>query len=318
MRIMEAQAVARAWVAEQDGLEGAYLSGSTTWLPGDAELGVGSDVDIMVVTGRERPKLGKFRRDGVLLEVSYVSWEQLATPERVLADYHLAGGLRTNTILADPSGRLTALQAEVERHYAEPEWVRRRCAEIERRIADGLGRIDSDEQVMGWLFLTGVTTHVLLTAALRNPTVRLRYVSARELLLERGLPGAHEELLAVLGAAHLTPERVTGHLATMTRAFDLAAAVEAPPYPFASDITPEARPIAVDGAHALVQRGLHREAMFWIAATHARCATILGAPAPGYRELLADLGAASPVARARDTLAFLPRLRELKELILAG
>ncbi|MFK4066636.1 hypothetical protein [Streptomyces sp. NPDC029674] len=33
-----------------------------------------------------------------------------------------------------------------------------------------------------WLFPTGVTCHVLLAAALRNPTVRLRYPAACEAL----------------------------------------------------------------------------------------------------------------------------------------
>ncbi|NUR85345.1 MAG: hypothetical protein HOY71_14780, partial [Nonomuraea sp.] len=80
MKIGQARKIAREWAAEQAGLEGAYLSGSTTWLPADAELAVGSDVDIMVVTGADIPKLGKFPRDGVLLEVSYLTWDQLATP----------------------------------------------------------------------------------------------------------------------------------------------------------------------------------------------------------------------------------------------
>jgi hypothetical protein len=45
--------------------------------------------------------------------------------------------------------------------------VRRRCQHAERRIVDGLGRLDASgpfhDQVTAWLFPTGVTTHVLLT-----------------------------------------------------------------------------------------------------------------------------------------------------------
>jgi hypothetical protein len=53
--------------------------------------------------------------------------------------------------------------------------------------------------VTAWLFPTGVTTHVLLTADLRNLTVRLRYPAVRELLVAYGQPEFYEELLALLG-----------------------------------------------------------------------------------------------------------------------
>jgi hypothetical protein len=82
--------------------------------------------------------------------------------------------------------------------------------------------------VLTWLFPTGVTTHVLLTAGLRNPTVRLRYLAAR----------------GAAGAARLRPAeqgRVEQHLAAMTAVFDRAAAVATKPFPFASDITPAAQ-----------------------------------------------------------------------------
>ncbi|NUR83830.1 MAG: hypothetical protein HOY71_07055, partial [Nonomuraea sp.] len=215
-------------------------------------------------------------------------------------DNNLAAGLRTETILADPSGRLARLQAEVGRRYAEPEWVRRRCAEVERRIRDGLPGADA----MGRLFLTGVTTHVLLTAALRNPTVRTRYVAVRALLAERGLLDVHEELLGLLGSAGMSRAEVEDELAVMTAEFDRAASVEGVPYAFASDISARARPIAVDATRELIGRGLHREIYFWIAATRLRCARILGTEPPPLR-----LG---------DTLGYLPRLTEVKELVLAG
>jgi hypothetical protein len=88
----------------------------------------------------------------------------------------------------------------------------------------------------------------------------------------------------------------------MTAAFDTAAAVAATPFPFSCDITPAARPVAVDGNRDLVERGHHRDAVFWIAATYARCLTILASDAPaaapghnpGFQELLGDLGITAP------------------------
>ena len=155
--------------------------------------------------------------------------------------------------------------------------------------------------MLAWLFPTGVTTHVLLTAGPRNPTVRLRFLAARTLLADYGRPGFHQELLALLGCAELPRERVERHLTAMTAAFDTAAAVAATPFPFSSDITPAARPVAVDGSRDLIDRVHHREAVFWIAATYARCLAILASDAPaaapghtpGFSELLGDLGIAS-------------------------
>ncbi|MEG6590270.1 hypothetical protein [Paenibacillus barengoltzii] len=79
-------------------------------------------------------------------------------------------------------------------------------------------------QVLGWLFPTGVTTHVLLTAALRNPTIRLRYLRAREVLEAYGHREVYAELLQLLGCTQLTARRTEAHLKVLERTFDTAAA----------------------------------------------------------------------------------------------
>ncbi|MGI5271259.1 hypothetical protein ACQEUU_19035 [Nonomuraea sp. CA-218870] len=122
-----------------------------------------------------------------------------------------------------------------------------------------------------WLFGTGVTAHALLVAGLRNPTVRRRYVAAGELLAARGLADRHEHLLGLLGCAAMTRQRVLRHLRGLEALFDTAARVDAPGYAFDSDITVTARPVAIDGTRALIDAGLHREAVFWLVATYARC-----------------------------------------------
>jgi hypothetical protein len=340
MLARDARAVAARWVAghaaEVPGYLGALLGGSLAWLPDDAELPVTSDVDVMVVTDDPATLGGRSKRrwGGVLLEATVLPWAQLGSPEQVLASYHLAGLFRSaDTILADPAGRLARLQAASAGRFARRDWVRRRCGDARRRILDGLAALDPaaplPTQAMAWLFPAGVTTHVLLTAGLRNPTVRLRYLAVRALLADHGRRELHEELLALLGCAHLGRERVAGHLAAMTAAFDAAAAAATTPFPFASDITADARPVAVDGGRALVDQGDHREAVFWIAVTYARCQAILAgdAPAaearhrPGFEALLADLGIASPAdlgRRAQAVRDFLPRLDQAAEAVLAA
>jgi hypothetical protein len=339
MTVGEARAVAARWVAEEaarvPGFAGAFLSGSTTWLAASAELPAGSDVDVCVVlTAPDAPpRVGKFVREGVLLEASCLTWDELASPRAVLGTYYQAGNFRTDTVLADPTGRLGALREAVSREYARMPWVLRRCADAERRIVRHLGRLDDSapfhEQVTAWAFGTGVTTHVLLTAGLRNPTIRLRYVSTRELLGEYGRSSWQEDLLELLGCVRLTRPRVERHLREMTAVFDATAPLARTPFFFSSDITAAARPVAVDGSGDLVARGLHREAVFWIVATYARCLTILAADAPavadrfavGFGELAADLGVGSPGElrrRAGETSAFLPRLREMARELAAA
>jgi hypothetical protein len=346
--IRDGRAAAARWVRERAALApdfaGAYLSGSAIWRDGDAELAASSDVDVVVMTAQDEAPLkpGKFRWDGVLVEATYQSWGQLPSAEAVLADYHLAGCFRPEAPapVADPTGRLSALRAAVAPAYARPEWIRARIAHAERRVADGMAAVPENtdrpwyQQVMGWLFPGTVTTHVLLTAGLRNPTIRLRFPAARELLAERGigLDPAYEELLGLLGCAAMSRARVEAHLAALEAAFDETARALRTPSPlfFASDITPEARPVAIDGSRALIERGLHREAVFWIAVTFTRCLAILDhdAPpevaarhAPAFAELTAELGVGTPGAlaeRAREVAAYLPRLRATAEALLAG
>jgi hypothetical protein len=133
-------------------------------------------------------KVGKFIYHDALLEVKYLSSNQLASVEDVLASVHLAGSFRTDTIIADPTGRLRTLQKEVSRQFAWQAWVRRRCQKDCQTVESLFQSIDTTApwhaQVTAWLFGNGVTTFVALLAALRNPNVRLRYLAARDVLTE--------------------------------------------------------------------------------------------------------------------------------------
>jgi hypothetical protein len=338
MRVGSARAAATDWVLQhasrEDGFQGAYFSGSTIGLSDDSELPAASDIDVVIVTAQDEPplKLGKFIYRGTLLEATYLSWKQLASVEEVLTSYHLAGSFRMDTIIVDPTGHLRSLQSEVSRHFADRVWVRRRCENVRQRIDNGLRTIDITaplhDQVTSWLFPTGVTTHVLLVAALRNPTVRLRYLAARKVLIDYGDDNLYLELLNLLGCAHLTPERVEHHLTELEQTFDAAAAVAQTPFFFSTDITSTARSVAIDGSRELIQAGNHREAVFWIVATFARCHKILAADAPpelldahrpAFNAIINDLGITSTdtlLRRAEDVIEFLPRLWDTTEAIL--
>lgn len=272
MRVGTARNEAVEWVkrhaSREAGFQGAYFSGSTVGLPDDAELAAASDIDIIIVTAQDKPplKLGKFVYRNTLIEATYLPLSQLVSVESVLSSYHLAGSFRMNTIIADPTGYLRKLQKQVARHFSKRVWVRSRCEDALQKVKNGLHAINASaplhDQVTAWLFPTGVTTHVLLVAALRNPTVRLRYLAARDVLMAYNHINLYPDLLTLLGCTHLSPQRVEYHLSKLAQTFDAAAAVAKTPFFFSTDITATARPIAIGGSHELIQAGNHREAIF--------------------------------------------------------
>ncbi|MEU9096003.1 hypothetical protein [Streptomyces sp. NPDC048428] len=340
MRVGAARAAAVRWVAAHarstPGYRGAYFSGSTVGRPDDAELAPSSDVDVVVVTEEDDPpaKPGKLRYEKALLEISYVPLAELGDAETVLSSYHLAGSFRVDTVIDDPTGALRALYAAVAPRFAERTRVRRRCLDARHRVESRLAAFDASapfhEQVPAWMFPTGVTTHVLLVAALRNPTVRLRYRAVREVLSGYGQPELYRELLELLGCADVSERRVRHHVAELARTFDATVPVARTPFFFSSDLTEQARPIAVDGSLELLDRGEHREAVFWTVATFARCHTVLAAddPAlhaarlPAFEAAVAELtgitGTADILARREEVTRFLPRLWTAAEDILAA
>lgn len=340
MLVKQARALARRWVSEEasdtPGFGGAFYHGSANWLPDDATLPATSDLDVLVVrTGAEpAAKPGKFVYHGVMLDVSYVSMEQLRSAEAVLGQAELAGSFHRPSVIADPSGQLTAVQTAVARDYAKRRWVSRRVQHAHDKVVRRLAAVrDGDPfhaQVTSWLFGTGVTTHMLLIAGLRNPTVRRRYLATRELLAEYGQLDFYETLLTLLGCAHLSQERVAHHLAALAEAFDAAKAVIHTPFFFAADISDLARPVAIDGSRELIAGGGHREAVFWIVATASRCQQVFAADAPAatrerfhadYRRLLADLGLESFAdlqRRGGEVEAALPRVWTVADAIMAA
>ena len=333
--------MARQWVIEEASATpdfvGAFYHGSTNWLMDDAELPATSDLDVMVVLDDPNPPLkpGKFIYRDVVLEISYLPSDQLRSPALVLGQYHLAGSLQSPSIILDRSGQLTKLQAAVARDYAKRRWVRRRCEHARGKILGGFSlhlqeSAPFHDQVVGWLFPAGVTTHVLLVAGLKNPTVRSRYVAVRDLLTDYSRLDFHESLLGLLGCAQMSRVRAQHHLGALTEAFDAAKAVVETPFFFASDISDIARPLSLGGSHELIARGHHREAIFWMVATYSRCQKVFHHDAPGelrerydqgYRELLGDLGIASfrdLRRRYAEVESFLPRLWDVAEAIMAA
>lgn len=338
--VRAAKDVARQWVIEEaarlPGFSGAFYHGSINSLPEDSVLPQSSDVDVMVVVAGAGPPAqpGKFLYRGVLLEVSILHPDEVESPEHVLRTYFLASSFRYPGIIRDPTGRLSYVQAVVSREFAKRRWVRLRCEQARQRVVDRITALNGSDhlhdQVNSWWFGSGVTTHILLVAGLKNPTVRRRYAAVRELLADYGLLAFYETLLEMLGCERMPRECVELHLAAVAEAFDAARTALKTPYRFAADLTDAARPVAIDGSRELIEAGYHREAIFWMLATYSRCQWVLSLDAPadvqerfsrGYRRFLADLGINS-FADLRDRCEYvmrsLPEVWEVAETIMAA
>ena len=280
MRVDQAKEIARQWLEENGpeipGIEGAFIHGSGASLPDDADLPPISDLDLMVVIDGPIPavKLGKFRYRDLLLEVSYLASGDVASANQVLGQYHMAGSFRYDGILYDRDGRLTKIQRGVAKDFAKEKWVRRRCEHAADRVLNGFPHNPEDpipDQINSWLFPNGVLTHVLLVAGLKNPTVRTRYLAARELLKEYGFSDFYPLLLMSLGVEYFRKDDAKHLLWSVTEQFDAAMKVVRPDYPFAADISPDGRVVAIDGSNAMIRQGDYKEAIFWLAATANRC-----------------------------------------------
>lgn len=282
MLIKQARAAAVGWVRAGGGTA-AFLTGSALGRSEDDELSPDSDLDVIVVTDDPaklaESKIGKLGHEGARLDVSYLSVAAIEDPDAVARTHYLAPSFATPGGILVDDGRLRTLAAHIAPHFAEPAMVRARCADVTTRMESGLARVGSSdswaEQVQGWIFPTSLPTQVLLVAALRPPTVRLRYLRVRELLHPRGRPGLYEELLDLLGCRDVGPDTVHDHLGVLDDAFAAAAGCPATAFPFASDIAEPMREATVGATRRLVAAGDHREAVFWLVVTLVRCQLIL-------------------------------------------
>jgi hypothetical protein len=285
MTVRDAKAIARHWCEHEanqiPGFVGAYLTGSTAWRDDTVNHSPASDIDTVAVIDADvlPEKLGKFEYRGGLLEIGFVSLADFSEIDTVLANYHLAGSFRKPTAVFDPSGRISEIQQASAIRFTEPEFVMRRLKHARQNALNFLQSYRSSDtlhdRVTCVIFAAGVTTHLVLTAALENPTVRRRYIASRDVLHRIGQPALHEHMLETLGSRELESATVQLHLENLATQFDIAGTVMVTPYQFAADMLPDARPVAIGGTQEMIDQGFHREALFWLIAVYCRSRAVI-------------------------------------------
>lgn len=328
MTTEQAIAAAKAWVeAEAQALPGycgAYLSGSVLERALDAAWPADSDVDVVALFDGDLPqKIGKIRRDGVLLEITVMPKTAVAENETVLRTHYLAFALNGGQVLDDPQGFLVPLSGRVQAAFWKEEWLLARVeftAAIARRHIGGMTTAQTPEdRLMSCGFGPSAIALPILAAAGRNCTVRKRLPKARDVLREHGFGGFAARLEAALGCAGMTADQLLPHMDALARTYYLAMNTSGPSagYAFRSDIRPDAQATAIDGTRELLLGGNPSDAVFWMMATFARCMTVLRMDdmqayarcLPEMQEFASALGVADETAivqrqlLARETLA---------------
>lgn len=346
MKVRDARVMAKEWIGQEAvkwaGFQGAVFHGSINWLSEDADIPASSDVDILVVLDNHPPQTsgknpppslqGKSLYRNLLLEVSWIAAGEVQTPEQLLVRYPLAASFKSENILSDPTGRLTTIGRAITAKYTDPYWIEQRCRDASANVQRFMDQLDKaqplHDQVTSWLFAKGALTHILLTAGLKNPTVRKRYVNTRQLLATYNALDLYERLLALSGFSQLSVQDVERHLTALTDVYDTAATFIRTPYRFAADISQAARPVVIDGSRELIDAGFHREAMFWIVATFCRCRHVLQQDASlevrnlyeeAFTQLLVELNILTFTDRQlgnQQVRAILPEIEEMAQTII--
>ena len=284
MLAKRAREMAQEWTdknAQQiPGCLGVVLHGSINWMDDEEVLAASSDLDLLLVMepGISLPHRQKFRYRRLMLELSPIPLSDLQPPDTVLRTHYLAGSFFGETVLWDASGYLQELQNIVTVHYPERRWVEQRCQSVTAKIRAGF---PADPQwplhriLTAWMFAAGLCSHVILVAGLGNPTVRRRLAASQLLLQRLDRLDIQEELLGLFHAGELTPTQIAQHTKNLSRLFAEAIPLVHDGYPFAADITPSGRDIAITGTQEMVQQGLHRETVFWLGASLARCLQVV-------------------------------------------
>lgn len=308
----DARAIASTWISESNlPCFAAFIGGSTAYAAADSIFDPMSDIDCYLVTDNDPPegKIGKITVDGALLDVSWIAWSQL---EHGRNNAVLASLLHFGHIVYD-DGRLRELRASIGESFTATDAIEARLNNMRSKIRTGLtsdsSGLPAPEQVMNWLFPATLATHIPLIQACVPLTVRKRFVAARQVMS----PPVYEDLLALYGFHDISSTQAQSWLNETERLLDATVEIAAGSQRFwATDIQADAKIIAISGSQQLIDAELHREALYWIIATSARCLVAradAGADSASYlsafNAMLSRLGLASTRERNERSLAIL-------------
>ncbi len=289
--VSEVIAIAAEWVETHgqriEGFAGAYLFGGITSLPRDAPFPSFRDVDLIIVL-KSGPKSDEDNLElpfkGIVLEVGFRGLEEHRDPATVLSDPELAPNLAHTTVLADPLGILESLQTEVSEGYRRRRWVMARCEVEKHQVRVALEAMShASDPLMRLIHLWFVVRNLsglLAIAEAKTPTNRRALALMRDLVRDQGRMDLHLEMLELCRISDLSRGTVETLLLNVSAAFDRAVEVKKTPATHDWKLETYLRPYVVEGSQEMIDEGLHRESVFWIALPHATAQLVLRNDAP--------------------------------------
>lgn len=320
MTVKQAKQEARAWVRDNarrwPELRAAHLTGGITAMPDETRFPASKDVDLHLIFNDQSPMLAKEGLEfsiieeaygGIAIEAGLKPISEYRSAEAVLGNPEIAYHLTVDSLLYDPDGLLGALHDDVRRDYPRRHWVRARLEHERRGLTGAFGLLSAMRQTGGASAEVNILgyTMTFATAALWIATLNPPKMGGRLLLnLRRNLAAygrldLHEELLATLGLANISPDMAERFLREATETFDLALSLREagrmPAHgfaPFAHKLHRHLRPYFVETCRGMLDEGYHREAMGWVLPYHLATADVILAVGPA---------AAQPLIAARQS-----------------
>lgn len=322
--VREVVAIVRAWIeteaSQTPNFAGAYLWGGITALPPDAPFALWRDVDVVVVLTEGAPHdESEVLFCGLSIEVIWKDLDEHRDIEAALANPSAGPNLSTTTILADPTGVLTALQQGVEAHFSEPRWIAARCdAEIrdaQAALEAMRAAISPAERLDGVRALLGALSGLLAVAQMARPTTRRTLALLGELLKAQGRPDLQEHALAVMGSAGMTRDEALALLDMALGAVARSAEVYQTYIPYGFALRTHLLPYYREGALEMIEEGNHREAIYWISCLDtAYLALTNDAPADEHARFAADFQRLYAAMGLAEDTGWLARVALAEEL----
>lgn len=255
---------------DQPGFVGAHLVGSIIHADRDAIFPTYCDVDIAIVLDSiEFQKIEEVFQEGYVLECILSGSSRYRSAEDILAIPGMACNLQKNSIIVDPEGRLAEIHRGVAEGFAMRHWVKRRV-DTEMNIAksslEAMSRSQNMIEVIHSLceFIMRCSASIT-TAHLKPPTHRRSLANLKALMQTPEEQSLFEDILKAFGSAQLSEAEVRTFLQQCLGAFDRAIVVKRSPVPFEWKLDPCIRDYLNQGTLEIIDEGLHREAIFWIA-----------------------------------------------------
>jgi hypothetical protein len=296
MNAFTARALARTWVETlpplMPGLVAAHLVGGITTTADDEPFPLTKDVDIHLIFEVGSPAL---RTDGMLMNILEVPFEGLIIEagirsieeyllvDAVLGNPEIAHHLTLDSLLYDPTGRLTALQVAVRRDYAGRRWVEARIEHERQGLERSFGFREMGRAlygISGELNMLGYgctfSSAVLDVAMLQAPRVGGKFLVRLGGTLERlGHPELFDDMLRLFGIHDINRTQAEQLLADGAELFDTALAVRSTPHPFQHKLHPHMRAYFVDSCAGMIADGHHREAIGWMLPYICSCSDVI-------------------------------------------